>query len=242
MNSIDQPMLDDNSKVPLHVALIMDGNGRWASNQGLPRLDGHHAGVKRIRSVLESLASYGIKYVTIFAFSTENWSRPQTEVSGLMSMLRQVIDAEAKSLHKLGARIIHLGRRNRVDPDLLKAIDNAQELTKHNDYITLCVALDYGGRDEILEAIKRIIIDGTNPSDIDEKLFAHYLYTQGIPDPDLIIRTGGEQRISNFLIWQSAYSEFYSTNTYWPDLGSLDIKKAIIAYQNRGRRFGKVVS
>jgi undecaprenyl diphosphate synthase len=231
----------DNLNVPLHVAVIMDGNGRWASNQGLPRLDGHRAGVKRIRLVLEKLASFGIKYVTIFAFSTENWSRPQTEVSGLMGMLREVIDLESQSLHKLGARIIHLGRRDRVDPDLLNAINKAQELTKHNNYITLCVAFDYGGKDEILQAIKRIIIDGITPSEINETLFANYLYTQGIPDPDLIIRTGGEQRISNFLLWQSAYSEFYSTNTFWPDLGPVDIEKAIAAYRNRGRRFGKVV-
>ncbi|MQF64763.1 di-trans,poly-cis-decaprenylcistransferase [SAR202 cluster bacterium AC-409-J13_OGT_754m] len=231
----------DNLNVPLHVAVIMDGNGRWASNQGLPRLDGHRAGVKRIRLVLEKLASFGIKYVTIFAFSTENWSRPQTEVSGLMGMLREVIDLESQSLHKLGARIIHLGRRDRLDPDLLNAINKAQELTKHNNYITLCVAFDYGGKDEIVEAIKRIIIDGITPSEINETLFANYLYTKGIPDPDLIIRTGGEQRMSNFLLWQSAYSEFYSTNTFWPDLGPLDIEKAIAAYRNRGRRFGKVV-
>ena len=230
----------DNSNVPLHVALIMDGNGRWASNQGLPRLDGHRAGVKRIRLVLETLASQGIKYVTIFAFSTENWSRPETEVSGLMSMLREVIDIESKSLHKLGARIIHMGRRDRIDPDLLKAINKAQELTQNNNYITLCVAFDYGGRDEILEATRRIIKDGTDPDKINEALFSNYLYTPEIPDPDLIIRTGGEQRISNFLLWQSAYSEFYSTDTYWPDLGPLDIEKAIAAYRNRGRRFGKV--
>ena len=231
----------DALRIPRHVAIIMDGNGRWAGQQGLPRLEGHRAGVDNIRPVLEALADFGIEYVTIYAFSTENWSRPQQEVEGLMGILRDIIHQETVALHEQGVRILHLGRTDRLLPELREAVAYAQELTKGNNAITLSVAFDYGGRSEILDAVRRVVSEGVSPEDLDEDLFGRYLYTRDVPDPDLIIRTGGELRLSNFLLWQSAYSEYYTTATLWPDLGHADIAKAIQAYSLRHRRFGSIM-
>ena len=218
----------------------MDGNGRWATQRGLPRLSGHRAGVERIRTILQYLGEYGVQYVTLYAFSTENWSRPSEEVSGILEILSEVIETETKALHQKGVKILHLGRTDRLPAHLREAVERSQDMTKHNKRMTLSVAFDYGGRSEILEAVKAIVKDGLSFDDLNEATFSKYLYTTSVPDPDLIIRTGGEQRLSNFLLWQSAYSEFFSTPTHWPDLGPEDIKKAINAYSSRQRRFGAV--
>ena len=224
--------------VPAHVAIIMDGNGRWAEQQGLPRLAGHKAGTENIRRIIEVFADNKVKYLTLYAFSTENWNRPKEEVSGLMSILEEVIKSEALSLHENGVRVRHIGRFDGVSPELREAVLSTVDLTKDNDRITLNVAFNYGGRAEILDAISRIIAAGVDPSTIDEDQFSEYLYTAGLPDPDLIIRTAGEMRLSNFLIWQAAYSEYYSTSVYWPDFGKEEVEKALIAYSQRKRRFG----
>jgi len=228
------------SPIPNHVAIIMDGNGRWAKQRNLPRLAGHRAGTENIRSVIRCFAEYEVKYLTLFAFSTENWHRPQDEIQGLMGILEEVIDRETQSLHEEGVRLLHLGRLGGFSPQLQQKIKHAIELTKDNTRMTLCVAADYGGRAEIQDAVKRIISDGLSPESITETLFSNYLYTAGLPDPDLIIRTGGEMRISNFLLWQAAYSEYYFTPTLWPDFGKEDIEGALIAYSQRERRFGGI--
>ena len=225
-------------QIPRHVAIIMDGNGRWAQQRGLPRLAGHKAGVDNIRPVLECLSAFRVEYVTVYAFSTENWSRPHEEVEGLMLILEDAIRSETQALHEKGVRILHLGKTERLSPELQKAINYAQELTKDNEAITLSVAFDYGGRAEILEAVKQILKDGVSAAELDEALFTRYLYTANLPDPDLIIRTGGELRLSNFLLWQSAYSEYYPTPTLWPALGEADLAGAIESFSQRQRRFG----
>ncbi len=227
-------------EAPLHVALIMDGNGRWARERSLPRVEGHRVGVSRIRSVLELMDAHNVKHVTIYAFSTENWNRPQHEVSGIMAVLREVIDDETRALHKIGVRILHLGSTHRLDPDLKEAINHAQDLTRDNTRMTLSVAFDYGGRSEIVQAVRGLIRDNVPAEAVDEDLLARYLYTPGIPDPDLIIRTGGELRLSNFLLWQSAYSEFYTTPVPWPEFGPQEIEEALRSYHKRKRRFGAV--
>ena len=226
--------------MPHHVAIIMDGNGRWATRQGLPRMEGHRAGVERIRTILQCIGEYGVEYVTLYAFSTENWTRPQGEVSAIMGILLEVIEQETQALHEQGVRIIHLGRTDSLAPDIREAVAHAQRITRNNTRMTLCVAFNYGGRSEMLDAVRALMMDGVSPEALDEDLFSRYLYTTHIPDPDLVIRTGGEQRLSNFLLWQSAYSEFFSTPTNWPDLGPEDIKEALKSYHNRKRRFGAV--
>ena len=225
---------------PIHVAIIMDGNGRWASKRGLPRLAGHRAGVDNIRPVLEALSEYGVKYVTVYAFSTENWNRPHAEVEGLMILLWEAIQRETQAFHERGVRILHLGRVDRLSSELQEAVNYAVELTKDNQSMTLSVAFDYGGRSEILEAVKQIMRDGVTSDGLDEALFSDYLYTAHLPDPDLIIRTGGELRLSNFLLWQSAYSEYYPTPTLWPDIGETDIAAAMESFSQRERRFGSL--
>ncbi len=227
---------------PRHVAIIMDGNGRWAEDRGLPRIEGHRAGVEKIRSVLDILARYGVKFVTLYAFSTENWSRPDDEVAGIMAILRQVIQDETPGLHEQGVRLVHLGRRDRLHPDLQEAVSHVQELTQHNVGVTLSVAFDYGGRSEIVQAVREIIRRGVKAEEVDEEMLSRYLYTRDIPDPDLIIRTGGEYRLSNFLLWQSAYSEFYTTPVPWPELGPEHMEEAIQAYSRRKRKFGALKS
>ena len=225
---------------PRHVAIIMDGNGRWATKRGLPRIEGHRAGVEKIRSVLELMDAYNVEYLTLYAFSTENWKRPQDEVSGIMGIIREVIEDETRMLHDRGVRVVHLGRTDRLGPELEQAISRSQELTKDNKGITLSVAFDYGGRSEIVEAVRDIIRSGVAPEDLDEELLSGFLYTKDIPDPDLIIRTGGEYRLSNFLLWQSAYSEFFTTAIPWPELEAQGIKEAFEAYHKRKRRFGVI--
>lgn len=224
--------------LPHHVAIIMDGNGRWAKQRGLPRLAGHRAGIDNIRRVVEAFSHYGVKYLTLYAFSTENWSRPGVEVRGLLRILAQVIDREAKALHEKGVRIRHLGRLEGLSKQLQVKIRKVVELTKNNTRMTLSVAFDYGGRAEILDAIRHIVEEGISTEDITESLFTSYLYTSDVPEPDLIIRTAGEMRLSNFLIWQAAYSEYYSTPTLWPDFSEEEIDKALVSYSQRERRFG----
>ena len=228
--------------LPNHVAIIMDGNGRWAKKRGLPRVQGHKAGTDNIRRLVECFRSYGVQYLTLYAFSTENWSRPKAEVKGLMGILAGVIDRESKALHEKGVRIKHLGRIDGLPSRLQGKVRKALEMTRNNKNMTLSVAFDYGGRDEILEAVRKIIQNGVSVEEINESLFSNYLYSADVPDPDLIIRTAGEMRLSNFLIWQSAYSEYYSTTTFWPDFDEKEIEKALLAYSERERRFGGLKS
>lgn len=224
--------------IPNHVAIIMDGNGRWAKERGLPRLAGHRAGTDNIRRAIKCLADYEVKYITLFAFSTENWSRPRREVQGLMRIMEEVIDQETANLHKDGVKILHLGHLDGLSERLQRKVQYAIELTKHNTRCTLCIAFNYGGRAEVVDAVRRILRDGITSDNIDEALISRYLYTTDLPDPDLIIRTGGEMRLSNFLIWQAAYSEYYATPILWPDFGPEEIERALIAYSERERRFG----
>ena len=230
----------DAAKVPRHVAIIMDGNGRWAERRGLPRLAGHRAGADRIQRVLEILADKGVEYVTVYAFSTENWNRPSDEVKGILDLLDEALRRQTQWLHQKNVKVVHLGRLDNLTPNLREAVAHAQQLTQNNTGITLNVAFDYGGRDEIVEAVRRIIREGIAPEAVDESLFGSYLFTSHSPDPDLVIRTGGELRISNFLLWQSAYSEYYHTATYWPDLDVADLEQALDSFSTRQRRFGKV--
>jgi undecaprenyl diphosphate synthase len=228
-------------RVPHHVGIIMDGNGRWAQARGLPRLAGHQAGVDNVRRVLEASVRYGIKVLTIYAFSTENWQRPLDEVMGLMRLLSLTIKRQLNELHKNGVQIRHSGRLAGIDPQIQRQIRHALEVTQHNDRIILNVAFNYGGRAEILDAVRQLIADGVPPETLSEELFSRYLYTSNLPDPDLIIRTGGEWRLSNFLIWQAAYAEYYTTPTYWPDFDGEELYKALQEYCARERRFGRVL-
>ena len=226
--------------IPGHVAIIMDGNGRWAERQGLPRKAGHRRGVSNIRRIVDLLAQRGVRVVTLYAFSTENWRRPSDEVDSLMAILAEEIEPQTRELHRAGVKLVHLGDMTPLDPALQESIQRAQDFTRQNVGVTVNVAFNYGGRDEILQAVRRMIEDGVVPDAVDESLFSQYLYTDGCPDPDLIIRTGGEQRLSNFLIWQAAYSEYYHTPVLWPDLGAEDLDRALIAYSQRQRRFGSL--
>ena len=227
---------------PNHIAIIMDGNGRWATSRGKPRIEGHRAGTDNVRRIIQVFHGFGVKHLTLFAFSTENWDRPDDEVRGLFDILREVIGREAQQLHERGVRIKHLGRLDRFSPDLQKAITDSLELTKHNAGMTLCVAFDYGGRSEIIHAVRRISADGLSPEDITEEVLRNNLYLPELPDPDFIIRTAGEMRLSNFLLWQSAYSEYYATDVLWPDFDEEEAAKALAAFSRRQRRFGRVVS
>jgi len=226
------------TKVPCHLAIIMDGNGRWARSRGLPRLAGHRAGTENIRRILEGCVEHGIKILTLYAFSTENWGRPSAEVRGIMRILEQTIDRELQQLHQNGVQLRHIGRLEGISEELRRRVREAIELTKHNDRIILNVAFNYGGRTEIVDAVRRLVESEVDPDRLDEHLFSQYLYTAGLPDPDLIIRTAGELRISNFLIWQSAYAEYYATPTYWPDFNRDELDRALLEYNSRERRFG----
>jgi undecaprenyl diphosphate synthase len=225
-------------KVPVHIGIIMDGNGRWARRQGRPRLAGHRAGVENLRRVLEAGARFGIQILTIYAFSTENWARPRAEVSGLINILSQVLRREVPELHRNGVRLRHIGRLEHIPDRLRRSVLEAVELTKDNDRITLNVAFDYGGRAEVVDAVKQIIREGIPAEDVTEDLISQYLYTAGQPDPDLIIRTAGELRISNFLLWQGAYAEYYAAPVYWPDFDEAELYKALVAFGQRERRYG----
>jgi undecaprenyl diphosphate synthase len=231
-----QPLL----KIPTHVAVIMDGNGRWAKQRGLPRLAGHRAGTENLRRVIRACVEFGIQYLTIYAFSTENWGRPEEEVSGLMHIVEDVIDRELAELHREGVQLRHIGRLERLNPNLREKVVRAVELTKNNQRLILSIAFNYGGRDEIVCAIRGMIADGILPDQVDDQTVSRYLFTAGTPDPDLIIRTSGEMRVSNFLIWQGAYSELYVTPVYWPDFDKEELRKAIINYGQRDRRYGRL--
>jgi len=239
MASNDAATLDP-TKVPRHVAIIMDGNGRWAQQRGLPRLAGHRAGTENIRRLLENCVEFGVQYVTLYAFSTENWRRPPEEVRGLMGILENVIERELDELDSKGVQLRHLGRLGDLPPALQTKIENAIRRTAGNSRLVVCVALNYGGRAEIVDAIQRIIREGVPPERVDEALVSRHMYAPDIPDPDLIIRTAGESRLSNFLLWEAAYAEYYVTPTYWPDFDGAELRRALLAYGQRHRRFGQL--
>jgi len=227
--------------IPTHIAIIMDGNGRWALARGLPRMAGHRAGTENLRRVIEACIEFGIQYLTIYAFSTENWGRPEEEVEGLMKIFEDVIDRELQELHDQGVQLRHIGRLDRLDPTFRQKVLNALEYTRENTRLVLNVAFNYGGRDEIVNAIQCMIREGVAAEDITTEKVNQYLFTAGVPDPDLIIRTSGELRGSNFLIWQGAYSEWYFTPTYWPDFDRGELLKAIHEFAQRERRYGGVM-
>jgi len=226
------------SLLPNHIAIVPDGNGRWAERRGLPRLNGHQVGAENMHRMVDYLNEYPIKYVTLYGFSTENWSRPKEEVEGLFKILADFIAKTTSDIHSKGVRLRHIGRLGELPEDLQKAITGAVELTKDNTGMTLNVAFNYGARAEIVDAVRSIIANGTKPEDINEELFNDHLYTAGVPDVDLLIRTGDELRLSNFLIWQTTYSEYHFTKVLWPDFGKKDIDKALLSYSRRKRRFG----
>ncbi len=225
--------------VPRHVAIIMDGNGRWARARGLPRAAGHRQGTENLREILRAAVGFGIEVLTLYAFSTENWKRPRAEIRVLMDVLELVIDRELRELDEQGVQIRHIGELEGIPARLQRKIRGAIDLTRHNRRIILNVALNYGGRDEIVRALRRIVADGVPPEAIDEALIQRYLYTASLPDPDLIIRTSGEQRLSNFLVWQGSYAEYHFTPVYWPDFGREHLKQALDEYRRRTRRFGR---
>ena len=235
---------EDQQMGPRHVAVIMDGNGRWAQMRGRPRLFGHHAGAKRVREIVESCPGFGVKYLTIFAFSTENWKRTQSEVAGLMSLFKRYITGEAEALRKNGVRVRFIGDRVRLDPKLTQLMDELEQMTAENDLVHLTVAINYGGRDEVARATKRLARDVAagklDPEDIDVETLPRYLDTRVLPDPDLVIRTSGEARVSNFLLWQSAYSEYEFIDTLWPDFTPEEFNKVLARFGKRDRRFGGV--
>ena len=225
---------------PRHVAIIMDGNGRWAKKRGLPRLAGHKAGGDNIRPVVSIFADRGVRYLTLYMFSTENWNRPRIEVTGLLTLLTTKIDRETRAFHQENVRLLHLGRLDRLSRKLREKVQAAVELTRNNTGLTLCLAFDYGGRDEIVQAARSIASAGISSDKIDESMLARHLYLPDVPDPDLVVRTGGESRLSNFLLWQAAYSELYFTPVLWPDFCAEDVEKALSQYARRQRRFGGI--
>jgi len=238
----NSPQSTSASRLPQHVAIIMDGNGRWALSRGLPRLAGHKAGTENLRRIIRSTVEFGVQYLTIYAFSTENWGRPPEEVKGLMYILQDVIDHELNELHKEGVQLRHIGRLEKLNPRIQKKVLKAIELTKNNDRLILNVAFNYSGRDEIVYAIQQIIDAGIPSKDVTDEMVNKHLFTAGIPDPDLIIRTSGELRLSNFLIWQAAYSEWYISPKFWPDFDKEEYRRALESFASRDRRYGKVAS
>ena len=229
---------------PRHVAVIMDGNGRWAQRRGRPRLFGHHAGAKRVREIVEACPDLGVKYLTIFAFSTENWKRTQAEVAGLMALFRRYLDREARALYENGVRVRFIGDRIKLDDKLVTLMDDLELLTAGNDRVHLTVAINYGGRDEVTRAAKRLAVEiergRLTHKDVDAETLARFLDTCFLPDPDLVIRTSGEARISNFLLWQSAYAEYEFVDTLWPDFTREEFARIVREYAGRERRFGGV--
>lgn len=230
------------SRLPYHVAIIMDGNGRWAQEKGLPRAMGHRAGMESLRSAVELCLELGIKVLSVFAFSTENWKRPREEISILMGLLYEYIQKELDELHQEEVQVRAVGRLSELSTAAICQIERARELTSNNKRLIFNIAINYGGRTEIVDAARRIAqlaVDGQiSPQDIDEQFFQNHLYTRDLPDPDLLIRPAGELRVSNYLLWQIAYTEFYSTGTYWPDFRKEEFLKALQSYQDRQRRFG----
>lgn len=232
----------ENVDTPVHIAVIMDGNGRWATARGKPRAFGHRAGAEAVRRTIESAVDEGVKYLTLFSFSSENWRRPATEIADLMGLLRLYLRKEVETLNAQGARLMVIGERDRLAPDIVAAIDDAERKTAGNTRITVILALSYGGRAEIVDAARtlaeQVKAGKISPESIDELMFERALYTVGIPDPDLLIRTSGEQRISNFLLWQLAYAEFVFIDKHWPDFQAEDLRNAVKEYQQRERRYG----
>ncbi|MCF7634786.1 MAG: undecaprenyl diphosphate synthase [Dehalococcoides mccartyi] len=227
-----------NNTPPNHIAIIMDGNGRWAERRGLSRLDGHKAGLENARQIIRHLNSLGVKYVTLYSFSTENWKRPDTEIKGLFGLINDIMSSYIPELVENNVRLKHLGHLDKLPSVLKDKLADLLSRTSQNTGLTLCLAFDYGGRDEIIQAVKKLVKDGLAADKITENVFDGYLYTAGIPEADLVIRTGGEMRLSNFLLWQSAYSELYFSEVMWPDFGEKEIDKAISAFNQRQRRFG----
>ncbi|WP_137044698.1 isoprenyl transferase [Pseudolabrys sp. FHR47] len=242
MSDAEHQQTAASTEVPHHVAIIMDGNGRWASARGMPRVEGHRRGVEAVRRTIRAAGELGIKVVTIFSFSAENWSRPASEVGELMGLLRRFIRNDLAQLHESGVRVRIIGEREGLEPDIARLLTEAEELTRNNTNLTLVVAFNYGARQEIVRAAKRaaqLVADGKlKPDDITPDSFAGFLDAPDIPDPDLIIRTSGEQRLSNFLLWQSAYSELVFVPTYWPDFDRAALEAAIDSFRQRERRFG----
>lgn len=248
-NSLEPEAVDtlqtlDSSRLPKHVAVIMDGNGRWAKGRAMPRLAGHRAGVESLRELTRTCFELKIKFLTVFAFSTENWSRPKDEVNFLLRLLYEVLDKEVNELHANGVRIRVIGRRTALPSTLIQKIEQAEQLTEGNKRLTLNVGFNYGGRAEIVDATKRLVelarLGKIHEDDIDEEFLSQCMYTTESPDPDLLIRTGGEWRISNFLLWQLAYAEIWVTPVYWPDFRRTHLLEALHEYQKRDRRFGKI--
>jgi undecaprenyl diphosphate synthase len=225
---------------PRHVAIIMDGNGRWAAHRGLPRIAGHEHGTDNIRRITRAAVELGIEYLTLWAFSTENWRRPQDEIAGIMRILSEAIQRETDELHRQGAQLRHIGSLDGLEPSLRDAVLDAIDLTRNNHRLVLTLAFNYGGRQELLTAIQRIVESGIPAAEIDESVITRHLFTGDMPDPDLIIRTSGEHRLSNFLLWQSAYSELYFTPVLWPDFGPDDLRLAVDDFTRRDRRFGGI--
>ena len=230
----------DQNKIPEHIAIIMDGNGRWARAKTLPRIAGHKQGVKAVRNITEICGELGVKYLTLYTFSEENWNRPQMEISALMKLLVSSLKKEVRDLNKNNVRFTVIGDVTKMDNIVQDELNEAIELTKNNDGLNLNLALSYGGRQEIITAFKRLYSQISSTDEITEKRFESQLYTSNIPDPDLLIRTGGEMRVSNFLLWQIAYTELHITNTFWPVFGRNELLIAIYDYQQRERRFGKI--
>ncbi|MCU0492244.1 MAG: isoprenyl transferase [Chloroflexaceae bacterium] len=232
--SADQP------PVPQHIAIIMDGNGRWARKRGLPRLAGHRAGTENIRSIVSACVDYGVRYMTLYAFSTENWSRPSLEVQGLMQILGDFIDRETRALHEQGVHLRHLGRLEGLSDKLKQKVRYAVDMTRNNSRLTLAIAFNYGGRTDVVDAVRAIVAKGIPAEEIDEQTINDHISTHGMPDPDVLIRTSGEWRLSNFLIWQTAYTEYWFTPVFWPDFRPEHLKQAIDEYGRRERRFGGI--
>jgi undecaprenyl diphosphate synthase len=232
-----QPPLPED-RIPKHVGIIMDGNGRWAQARGLPRLAGHRAGTENIRRILRAAVELGIQVLTIYAFSTENWGRPRAEVQGLLRLVERVLDRELPQLHAEGVQLRHIGREERIPPTVLHKVREAIHLTRHNDRLILNVAFNYGGRAEIVDAVRSIVAAGIPVEEIDEDVVSRHTYTHDLPDPELIIRTSGEMRVSNFLVWQGVYAEYYVTPTLWPDFDADELRSALVSYADRERRMG----
>lgn len=224
--------------VPTHIAIIMDGNGRWAEKRHMPRMAGHRAGTENLRAIIKACVEFGVRYLTVYAFSTENWKRPKDEVSGLMGILADALEKELAELHQQGVCLRHIGRLERLNPSMREKIKAAIKLTEKNNRLTLNIAWNYGGRDEIVHAVQQMVSKGVESAEITEAVFNQHLFTYPSPDPDLVIRTSGELRTSNFLLWQSAYAEWYFTPILWPDFGRDQLMEAIIDYGDRTRRFG----
>jgi undecaprenyl diphosphate synthase len=240
--SESEPVTRRTPGCPEHVAIIMDGNGRWAAQRGLARIEGHEAGTENIRRITFRAGELGIKYLTLWAFSTENWRRPQEEVSGILEILGRAIITETDELHRQGAQLRHIGDLEALAPPLRQSIRDAIALTRNNNQLVLTLAFNYGGRHEIVQAVKRIVADGIPADQVTEETITSRLYTAGTPDPDLIIRTSGEFRTSNFLIWQAAYAEYVFSPKYWPEFGPEDLAAAVEEYAHRDRRFGALKS